>query len=887
MKQPGEIIQQLSNDDPWPGLLAYQESNQQFFYGRDAEIEALFLLVKQQPATLLFGRSGLGKSSLLAAGLFPRLRPLDFFPVRIRILYDDGAASARAQLVAAILKEAERIGLEPVTVDESLSIWAWLRRGETEFWTADHRLLRPVIVFDQFEEIFTRGTSSAASRAISSQLMNELEALVLDQAPSEFLAELEVNPKKASLFDLNKNVCKIVLALREDFLPQFEAVAARLGPLVHYRMRLGAMTGKQAFDVVMRAGSNLLDPDVAWAIVDAVSASSLGEEKVRATLTSQELELREASPALLSLMCRELNVLRKKREMTKITRQLVEESRRKILETFYAECLHAMPEKFRVYIEEHLVTPSGFRHRALRRDILDATGVSSDQLEQVIDSRLLSYEDSEGVRWVELSHDLLTKVAVESRDQRTARKELADSQLREEQAKAVARERAAEVKRWRNITRGAVLCVAAALIALWFALREQHISKTLTATQKTLIQKLISENGKVMDLSSSELAGVPSQTSLDLLTTFDDLFNDIKGIEVTDREIQNEVTANNVELKLTRAQVLLRASGNVGNHQDALATADKALNQIKMARDLAGPKTDLQAKVDCAEGDALISKGLIIDPQHGPNTGFAGPAQNAIDDYARSEQETDNPEIKIQARLGSGDAHRYLGQFDLALNDYGEAQKLAHQYQSDPKDIALDLEATSYNKIGIIYGDRFKADGEPDDLKTAFAIYNKSDRLRDQITQDTGEDAFIFKYNRAALDANLATTYRSLFRQSKKKDTNAFNNALSFAKKREDLSKEMFDQDHTNAFLANFYALGLTAHAQILIDPEEIDESTLEEAQHLAAEAVSISGEKLPDPLYVHGLIAQLRGDTEEVNRIRKLLATFPNADQLPESKGR
>ena len=71
--------------NPWPGLVAFTEELQKFFYGRAEEADELQQRVARKNLTVLFGQSGLGKSSLLQAGLFPRLRADGYLPVAIRL----------------------------------------------------------------------------------------------------------------------------------------------------------------------------------------------------------------------------------------------------------------------------------------------------------------------------------------------------------------------------------------------------------------------------------------------------------------------------------------------------------------------------------------------------------------------------------------------------------------------------------------------------------------------------------------------------------------------------------------------------------------------------------------------------------------------------------
>jgi hypothetical protein len=75
----------LDADNPWPGLASFQEQNHAFFFGRDQEIQQFARLVRRELLSVLFGKSGLGKSSLLKAGLFPLLREKLYVPIYIRL----------------------------------------------------------------------------------------------------------------------------------------------------------------------------------------------------------------------------------------------------------------------------------------------------------------------------------------------------------------------------------------------------------------------------------------------------------------------------------------------------------------------------------------------------------------------------------------------------------------------------------------------------------------------------------------------------------------------------------------------------------------------------------------------------------------------------------
>src|SRR5271155_1618525 len=93
-------------EHPWPGLASYTERAHEYFFGRDAKINELYRRVTRKALTVLYGQSGLGKTSLLHAGLFPVLRKDGMLPVAIRLDYAESAppldAQVRARLGAAL-----------------------------------------------------------------------------------------------------------------------------------------------------------------------------------------------------------------------------------------------------------------------------------------------------------------------------------------------------------------------------------------------------------------------------------------------------------------------------------------------------------------------------------------------------------------------------------------------------------------------------------------------------------------------------------------------------------------------------------------------------------------------------------------------------------------
>src|ERR1700731_2187893 len=146
-------------DHPWLGLHPFAEENHRYFFGRTAEVRDIFLRVRENPLTVLYGQSGLGKTSLLRAGLIPKLRVERFRPVHLLLDFSSTSPSLGTQVREALAMVCADSDSDAATL---LERWAPLH----SFWEIyAHEKLRPaeiadrppVLIFDQFEEVFTLG----------------------------------------------------------------------------------------------------------------------------------------------------------------------------------------------------------------------------------------------------------------------------------------------------------------------------------------------------------------------------------------------------------------------------------------------------------------------------------------------------------------------------------------------------------------------------------------------------------------------------------------------------------------------------------------------------------------------------------------------------------
>lgn len=449
----------VDQENPWPGLASFTEDSRSFFFGREQETEELVRLIRRHTLTVLFGQSGLGKSSLLQAGAFPVLREQDFLPLYLRLDHGPEAPALADQVKTALLTAYENAKADAPAPRPEESLWEYFHRKNIDIWSAKNRLLTPVLAFDQFEEIFTLGRTDEARRDRSRAFLTELADLVENRPPAALRARFESGELNATAYAFDKPSCQVVFSLREDFLPELESLKQEMRSILQNRMRVRRLNGTQALEIVTRPAPALLADGVKERIVEFVAGARGGSAE---RLTELEVE-----PALLSVICRELNERRKQLGQAQITVDLVSGNRREILTDFYERSVTDLPEGMRTFVEDHLLTKSGFRDNFALETALEFPAVTRPLIDTLVSRRLIRLEDRGGIQRVELTHDVLAEVIRVSRDSRQQR-------LAEEKTRGQERANRRRMRLTRAIAAGLLVGLAG---VSWIAWRAVHAEK--------------------------------------------------------------------------------------------------------------------------------------------------------------------------------------------------------------------------------------------------------------------------------------------------------------------------------------------------------------------------------------------------------------------------
>lgn len=411
----------LDEQNPWPGPAAYDEASSDFFYGRTQEASELLGLIKLAALTVVYGKSGLGKTSLLQAGLYPLLRAEHYLPVHLRIDFSsEFHIPPLMQVMLCLTAALDNMKAEYPTPNSGESLWGYLHRNDLEIWSEDNFPVIPVLIFDQFEEVFSR---SGGNSELIQQVFYGLADLVENRIPADIASE--AGECLQSDLDLRSQRYRIVLSFREDFLPEVRAWEQNMPSLLSNCLRLEPMSRARAIEAVEQAGKAVLDEGVAPCIVDFVG-------RLDRTIDSASASDITIEPVLLSLCCSQLN--RRRPPGARIDKVLVEEAGQDILDNFYRETLDDPEVKgspdVALFIEDYLIQGDHFRGDYPEGEALAKNLITNTQLIALTDRHhLLRLAHHPDTTRVELIHDRLVPVVRKARDERRIKQHREEQEL--------------------------------------------------------------------------------------------------------------------------------------------------------------------------------------------------------------------------------------------------------------------------------------------------------------------------------------------------------------------------------------------------------------------------------------------------------------------------
>jgi WD40 repeat protein len=399
----------LRRHNRYPGTRSFDDTevDQIVFFGRSQEVYEVLHQLLTTNLLVLYGKSGLGKTSLLRAGLFPELRHHDLLPLPVRL--NDQQRQPLALFFKAIEQQCRDDDIDYTPGDPS-SLWEFFK---TALFFRGPSLLTPVLVLDQFEELFT--LQHDARRAV---IVNELADISSTPIPEHIRA------KRREGIDLPYSDrppdVKILLSLREDDLGALEELTGKLPGILEQRYRL------QAFDEE-RARQALEEPARVDDNVFATQAFRYEKQAIDRIIAFLKGRSGIIEPFQLQILCQHIeDQVRQDQERGQRDVRVDETylggttSMEQVLQNFYETTVKQVTpqrqyKRARELCEEGLINQQGRRLSLEEMEILDTYGVDMTTLNTLVDRRLLRREPRLESVFYEISHDIMAQQVAKSR----------------------------------------------------------------------------------------------------------------------------------------------------------------------------------------------------------------------------------------------------------------------------------------------------------------------------------------------------------------------------------------------------------------------------------------------------------------------------------------
>lgn len=390
-----------SNQNPWAGLASYEDPSKSErklkFCGRDNDIYDVARMIDDNLLLILYGKSGIGKTSLLNAGVFPKLRFEQYLPVSLRLGTLEDGASYQEAIISAVknaVEEAHGITNTYPVVEEQTDnqhpdrLWNYFARNH--FSDAEQRPLFPVVVLDQFEEVLR---NISAEHVVKVQtLLNQLQYLIDE---SHALSDCIVDGTEY-FYDYN---FRFVISIREDelYLLEDNIDDLSLSKFRDCRYRLRSLSVQGATEAILVPGN------------DCIAEEEKQDVVGRIIELSKRPQSNDIDTLLLSLVCAGTY---EKKAGEKITVSDLAIWKSNPMEVYYQDATKGLNANQIRYIQQHLVREDGSRRHVDAVEVKSALGENTYHTLTQGENRMLVFGEQ---GQVELIHDQLALAVYEER----------------------------------------------------------------------------------------------------------------------------------------------------------------------------------------------------------------------------------------------------------------------------------------------------------------------------------------------------------------------------------------------------------------------------------------------------------------------------------------
>jgi len=235
----------------YPGTQPFEVQQKNIFFGRDADKENLYRLIKLEPLVVVHSKSGLGKSSLLNAGIIPEvLKNGQFEPVRIR--FNAWTEGQDNKMPLSNTKEKIRKGKKSANtfLDKLIYNEETLWHDVKEFQILKKNQKGLLLIFDQFEELFTYPVDQIES--LSMQLSEALNNKMPQRywTVLEEMADEDLSDEDHLLLQIPLQL-KVVLVIRSDRMSFLNKISDHIPSILKNCYELEALSIEQTKEAIL------------------------------------------------------------------------------------------------------------------------------------------------------------------------------------------------------------------------------------------------------------------------------------------------------------------------------------------------------------------------------------------------------------------------------------------------------------------------------------------------------------------------------------------------------------------------------------------------------------------------------------------------------------
>lgn len=237
----------------YPGPKPFDPQDKDLFFGREKDAKALIQMLELRPTTTLHGQSGLGKSSLLNTRVLPHFEAKGYQLVRVRFNNYNGPDSPFPP--SALASNLPESALTETFLDkvenEYPSIWQQCKNIQIHHRQTNQPFAGILLVFDQFEELFTYPEGADRVGRQLEKLLNDREPSVFRRKRNQLLRRnpQALSPDEIALLEEPLEI-KILFSLRSDKMSFLNRISDTLPTILHYCYELHPFSREQAVQAI-------------------------------------------------------------------------------------------------------------------------------------------------------------------------------------------------------------------------------------------------------------------------------------------------------------------------------------------------------------------------------------------------------------------------------------------------------------------------------------------------------------------------------------------------------------------------------------------------------------------------------------------------------------